>query len=89
MTREELTEQKVQELFRTPAAGEEGTDGELMQILQRYIFGELCYTGSRPAQLVEGRVLVIVPVEHHHIPPGGVVGQGSGPALGCWGICGV
>ena len=46
MTREELTEQKVQELFRTPAAGEEGTDGELMQILQRYIFGELCYTGS-------------------------------------------
>lgn len=46
MTREELTEQKVQELFRTPAAGEEGTDGEFMQILQRYIFGELCYTGS-------------------------------------------
>ena len=46
MDRKERTEKKVQELFHTPAAGEEGTDPEFMQILQRYIFGELCYTGS-------------------------------------------
>ena len=63
MTREELTEQKVQELFRTPAAGEEGTDGEFMQILQRYIFGELCYTGSldnRMRELVTITVLTAI-----------------------------
>ena len=46
MDRKERTEEKVQELFRMPAAGDEGTDGEFMQILQRYIFGDLCYTGS-------------------------------------------
>ncbi len=46
MDRKERTEQKVQQLFHTPAAGNEGTDPEFMQILQRYIFGDVCYTGS-------------------------------------------
>lgn len=46
MNRRERTEEKVQELFHTPAAGEQGTDPEFMQILQGYIFGDLCYTGS-------------------------------------------
>lgn len=46
MDRRERTEEKVQELFHTPAAGEQGTDPEFMQILQGYIFGDLCYTGS-------------------------------------------
>lgn len=46
MNRRERTEEKVQELFHTPAAGEKGTDPEFMQILQGYIFGDLCYTGS-------------------------------------------
>ena len=46
MNRKERTEEKVQELFHTPAAGEQGTDPEFMQILQSYIFGDLCYTGS-------------------------------------------
>lgn len=46
MDRRERTEEKVQELFHAPAAGEQGTDPEFMQILQGYIFGDLCYTGS-------------------------------------------
>ena len=46
MNREERTEQKMQELFHSHAAGEEGTDPEFMQILQGYIFGDVCYTGS-------------------------------------------
>ena len=46
MNRLDRTEQKMQELFHSHAAGDEGTDGEFMQILQGYIFGEVCYTGS-------------------------------------------
>ena len=34
MDRKERTNEKMQELFHTPAAGEEGTDPEFMQILQ-------------------------------------------------------
>ena len=34
MNRKERTEQKMQELFHSHAAGEEGTDGAFMQILQ-------------------------------------------------------
>ena len=33
MDRKERTNEKMQELFHTPAAGEEGTDPEFMQIL--------------------------------------------------------
>ena len=40
MNRKERTEQKMQELFHSHAAGDEGTDGEFMQILQGYIFGD-------------------------------------------------
>ena len=36
MNRRERTEEKVQELFGIPAAGEEGTDPEFMQILQGF-----------------------------------------------------
>ena len=63
MDRKERTEEKVQELFRIPAAGDEGTDGEFMQILQRYIFGDLCYTGSldnRMRELVTITVLATI-----------------------------
>ena len=63
MDRKERTEEKVQELFRMPAAGDEGTDGEFMQILQRYIFGDLCYTGSldnRMRELVTITVLATI-----------------------------
>lgn len=46
MNRKERTEQKMQELFHSHAAGDEGTDPEFMQILQGFIFGDVCYTGS-------------------------------------------
>ncbi len=60
MDRKERTEQKMQELFCQHAAGDEGTDGEFMQILQGYIFGDVCFTGSldnRMRELVTVTVL--------------------------------
>lgn len=60
MNRKEKTEQKMQELFHSHAAGDEGSDGEFMQILQGYIFGDVCYTGSldnRMRELVTVTVL--------------------------------
>ena len=60
MNRKERTEQKMQELFHSHAAGNEGTDGVFMQILQGYIFGDVCYTGSldnRMRELVTVTVL--------------------------------
>lgn len=45
------------------AAGEEGTDPEFMQILQGYIFGDVCYTGSlddRMQELVTITVLTTI-----------------------------
>ena len=60
MTRRERTEQKVRLLFHSPAAGDEGTDGEFMQLLQGHIFGDLCWTGSlddRMRELVTVTVL--------------------------------
>ena len=53
MDRMERTEQKMQELFHTHAAGEEGSDGGFMQILQGYIFGDVCYLGSLDNRLRE------------------------------------
>ena len=46
MDRKERTEQKMQQLFHSHAAGDQGSDGGFMQILQGYIFGDVCYTGS-------------------------------------------
>ena len=63
MNRKEKTEQKMQELFHSHAAGDEGTDGEFMQILQGYIFGDVCYTGSldnRMRELVTVTVLTTI-----------------------------
>lgn len=63
MDRIERTNQKVEELFHMPAAGDAGTDPEFMQILQRYIFGDLCYTGSldnRMRELVTITVLTTI-----------------------------
>ncbi len=60
MNRKERTEEKVQALFHTHAAGNEGSDPEFMQILQGYIFGDVCYTGSldnRMRELVTVTVL--------------------------------
>ena len=63
MNRKEKTEQKMRELFHSHAAGEEGTDPEFMQILQGYIFGDVCYTGSldnRTRELVTITTLTVL-----------------------------
>lgn len=46
-------------LFGAAPAGDEGTDPEFMKILQRFIFGEVCYTGKLSD---EDRELVTVTV---------------------------
>lgn len=46
MDRVEKTNEKVEELFHQPAAGEGGSDGEFMQILQRYILGSCASPGA-------------------------------------------
>lgn len=63
MNREERTEQKMQELFHSHAAGDEGSDGGFMQILQGYIFGDVCFTGTldnRMRELVTVTVLTVL-----------------------------
>ena len=46
MNRKERAEQKMQELFHSHAAGNEGSDPEFMRILQGFIFGDVRCTGS-------------------------------------------
>lgn len=46
MDRVHLTEQKFYELFGGKPTENEGTDAEFMRILQRFIYGEVCYVGS-------------------------------------------
>lgn len=53
MDRRDRTEEKMQELFHTHAAGKEGNDPEFMQILQGFIFGDVCYTGSMDNRMRE------------------------------------
>ena len=56
------TEQKFGELFGSKPVQDEGTDPEFMRILQRFIFGEVCYTGSldnRLRELVTVTVLTV------------------------------
>ena len=45
MDRKERTEQKMQKLFHSHAAGDEGADGEFMQILQGYAIPAASTTG--------------------------------------------
>ena len=74
MDRIERTEEKMQALFHSHAAGSDGTDGEFMQILQRYIFGQVCFTGSlddRMRELVTVTVLTTLsalPQLKAHVP---------------------
>ena len=53
MDRITKTEQKFKELFGGKPVQNEGTDPEFMRILQRFIFGEVCYTGSLDNRLRE------------------------------------
>lgn len=60
MDRIQRTQQKFKELFGGKPTENEGTDPEFMRILQRFIFGEVCYVGSldiRTRELVTITVL--------------------------------
>ena len=46
MDRTERTEKKFKQLFGGQPTKNEGNDAEFMRILQRFIFGEVCYVGS-------------------------------------------
>ena len=46
MDRIKNTEKKFEELFGGKPMQNEGSDPEFMRILQRFIFGEVCYVGS-------------------------------------------
>lgn len=62
MDRAERTEKKFGELFGGKPVSDEGSDAEFMRILQRFIFGEVCYAGSldnRTRELVTVTVLVV------------------------------
>lgn len=62
MDRIEKTEAKFKELFGGRPVRDEGTDPEFMRILQRFIFGEVCYTGTlddKTRELVTVTVLAV------------------------------
>ena len=62
MDRVERCEEKYAELFGGKPVRDEGSDPEFMRILQRFIFGEVCYTGSlddRMRELITVTVLAV------------------------------
>lgn len=62
MDRVERCEEKYAELFGGKPVRHEGSDPEFMRILQRFIFGEVCYTGSlddRMRELITVTVLAV------------------------------
>lgn len=62
MDRIQLTNAKFNELFGGKPTENEGTDAEFMRILQRFIFGEVCYVGSldnRMRELITITVLAV------------------------------
>lgn len=62
MDRIERTKEKFKELFGGEPTKNEGTDPEFMRILQRFIFGEVCYVGSldnRMRELITITVLAV------------------------------
>ena len=62
MDRIEKTREKFAELFGGAPVQNEGSDPEFMRILQRFIFGEVCYVGSldnRMRELITVTVLAV------------------------------
>lgn len=62
MDRVERCEEKYAELFGGKPVRDEGSDPEFMRILQRFIFGEVCHTGSlddRMRELITVTVLAV------------------------------
>lgn len=62
MDRIERTREKFRQLFGGEPVQDEGTDPEFMRILQRFIFGEVCYAGpldNRMRELITITVLAV------------------------------
>ena len=62
INRTEKTEEKFRELFGGKPVQNEGSDPEFMRILQRFIFGEVCYEGvldNRMRELITVTVLTV------------------------------
>lgn len=62
MDRTERTKEKFNQLFGGKPTENEGPDPEFMRILQRFIFGEVCYSGSldnRMRELITITVLAV------------------------------
>ena len=62
MDRIQRTEEKFRELFGGKPVQNEGTDPEFMRILQRFIFGEVCYTGSLDDRMREMITITVLAV---------------------------
>ena len=62
MDRVKNCEEKVGELFGGKPVGDEGSDAGFMHILQRFIFGEVCYTGSLDNRMRELITLTVLTV---------------------------
>lgn len=62
MDRVEKCKEKFNQLFRAEPTADQGSDAEFMRILQRFIFGEVCYAGpldNRMRELVTLTVLTV------------------------------
>lgn len=62
MDRVKNCEQKFAELFGGKPTQNEGNDAEFMRILQRFIFGEVCYTGTLDNQMRELVTITVLTV---------------------------
>ena len=62
MDRVELCREKMEELFGGKPVTTEGNDPEFMRILQRFIFGEVCYLGSLDNKMRELITITVLAV---------------------------
>lgn len=62
MDRIEKTREKFKKLFGGEPTQNEGTDAEFMRILQRFIFGEVCYVGSLDDKMRELITITVLTV---------------------------
>lgn len=62
MDRVKNCEQKFAELFGGKPTQNEGNDAEFMRILQRFIFGEVCYAGTLDNQMRELVTITVLTV---------------------------
>ena len=62
MGRIEQCKEKFNELFGVDPVINEGNDPEFMRILQRFIFGEVCYTGDLDNKVRELVTIVVLTV---------------------------